>query len=265
MKRPPAEHRALMLRTCGDDMKSYGGFVWPTEGYVEAPDWNPKACCGYGLHGLLWGEGDGSLVSWDPAARWLVCEIDTREVVELNGKIKVPRAWVLFVGDRAGATEYLVRNGGHGRAIVGGTATAGDHGTATAGYRGTATAGYHGTATAGDGGAATAGARGTATAGVRGTATAGDCGTATAGDHGTATAGDHGTATAGDGGTATVGDHGTATVGAHGTAMAGVGGELRMRWYDGQRYRTSVFYVGDEARPNTRYRCEGGRLVEVAS
>jgi hypothetical protein len=147
----------------------------------------------------------------------------------------------------------------------GGTATAGDWGTATAGDEGTATAGYEGTATAGYEGTATAGYRGTATAGYRGTATAGDWGTATAGDRGTATAGDWGTATAGDGGTATAGDWGTATAGDEGTATAGDGGTLIIRWWDGQRYRLSVGYVGENGiEANKAYRLDGqGAFVAV--
>jgi hypothetical protein len=54
----------------------------------------------------------------------------------------------------------VAANGGQGRAIIAGTATAGARGTATAGYEGTATAGYEGTATAGESGTATAGEKG---------------------------------------------------------------------------------------------------------
>jgi hypothetical protein len=138
----------------------------------------------------------------------------------------------------------------------------GNHGTVTAGYRGTATAGNHGIATAGDYGIATAGYRGNATAGDRGTATAGYCGNATAGDYGTATTGDYGTATtgycgtatAGDWGTATAGNGGTATTGYCGTATAGVGGILVIKYYDGNRYRFDMAYVGENGiLPNTPY------------
>ena len=164
------EQRALMLRTCNADMTAYGGFVWPEEGYVECPDWDPAPRCGHGLHGFLWGEGDSSLASWDEDAKWLVVEFVLGEEVDLNGeKIKVPRGWVVPIAkDRQTATRYIADNGGAGKAIIGflstagyrgtatagdyGTATAGDYGTATAGYHGTATAGYHGTATAGEGG-----------------------------------------------------------------------------------------------------------------
>src|SRR5690606_21953739 len=126
----------------------HGGFLWPVEGYVACPDWSPKPRCGYGLHGLLWGEGDGSLLPWDPDARWLVCEVDARQLGEPSGKVKVPCAWVRNSDDILGATSCVAERA-PGRTIVGGTATAGDHGTATAGDGGTATAGDGGTATAG--------------------------------------------------------------------------------------------------------------------
>src|SRR6185312_11344018 len=168
---------------------------------------------GGGLHGWLWGEGDGGLGNWSPDARWLVVSVDKTTVVDLQGKVKFPAGIVEYCGDREGATAYLSQNGGSNRAIIGGTATAGYRGTATAGDRGTATAGHRGTATAGDGG--------TATAGDGGTATAGDGGTATAGHRGTATAGDGGTATAGHGGTATAGDRGS----------------ICIRYWNGERYK----------------------------
>ena len=232
----------LVLRTCDANLRSYGGFQWPNHSFVAAPDWNPESICGGGLHGLLWGAGNGSLLNWEERATWLVVKVIAKDIVNLGEKVKFPRGEVVFCGDRTGATEYIVANGGNQETVVGhtrtacadasvtvgygGDATAGDHGTATAGDHGTAKAGDHGTATAGRRGAATAGHEGKATAGHEGTATAGDYGTATVGDYGTATAGDHGTATAGHEGTATAGDHGTAKAGDHGTAKAGVGGTV---------------------------------------
>jgi hypothetical protein len=138
--------KSLVLRTCKADLTSRGGFRWPAAGYVEAPDWNPIAECGNGLHGLLWGEGNGELVSWEQDAKWLVVEVETSVIVPIGpDKVKFPRGVVVHCGDRKSATEYLAAHGGAGRAIVGGTATAGDSGTATAGDRGTATAGDSGT------------------------------------------------------------------------------------------------------------------------
>ena len=263
-----------LLRTCRADGTSYNGFKWPKKGKVVAPDWKPTPACGNGLHGLLLGQGDASLLNWHADAIWQVVKVKASEVVEIPpGKVKVPRGVVVFSGARADALAALRRLAPHCGALPGevvragdrGTATAGYGGTATAGYGGTATAGYGGTATAGNGGTATAGYRGTATAGYGGTATAGWGGTATAGwggtatagDRGTATAGDGGTATAGYGGTATAGNGGTATAGDGGTATAGYGGELRIGWWDqkSDRRRTAVAYVGENGiEPNVKYK-----------
>jgi hypothetical protein len=242
----------LVLRTCSADLTSYNGFKWPDSGEVSASDWSSKVCCGYGLHGLKWGEGDGGLLCWDASAKWLVVEVPADSLVELNGKVKFPSGRVVYCGEREGATQliYAARPG----VIVGLTAQGQ---TVATGYRGTATAGYRGTATAGNYGTATAGNYGTATAGYRGTATAGYRGTATAGNYGTATAGEGGTATAGEGGTATAGYRGTAT--------AGEGGTLDLQWYDGKRYRRSIAYVGEGGiLPDTKYRLTATGVFEVA-
>ena len=217
---------ALMLRTCNADGTSYNGFKWPKSGRVKCPDWKPKAECGNGLHGLLWGAGDGSYLNWSEGAAWLVVRVKMAEVVDINGKVKVPGGVVEYFGAADEAVALIQKYAPAGTPVVRGTATAGDGGTATAGDGGTATAGYGGTATAGD--------RGTATAGVRGTATAGDGGTATAGDRGTATAGD--------------------------------GGCISILYWDGQKYRRACFEVGENGiEPNQPYRVdEKGKPVKVA-
>lgn len=140
----------LIMRTCDKNMRSHGGFQWPQSGPVVAPDWQPTEECGNGLHGFLWGEGNGELADWSETAIWLVAKVDAATVIDLDGKVKFPSADVVYCGDLHGAAEYIAANGGAGRKIIGGTATAGYAGTATAGDRGTATAGYRGTATAGD-------------------------------------------------------------------------------------------------------------------
>ena len=166
--------KVLVLRTCDADLKSYCGFQWPATGPVSCEDFDPAPVCGYGLHGLLWGEGAGELLDWSDDAKWLVVEVPADEIVKLGNKVKFPRGTVVFCGDRPGATTFVAAT--RPGAIVGHTAIAGNRGTATAGY----------------GGRAIAGNRGTATAGNRGTATVGDDGTATAGNGGTATAGNRG-------------------------------------------------------------------------
>jgi len=284
-----AKKKVLVLRTCKPDMSSTNGFKWPESGYVEAPDWKPTNECGNGLHGWLWGGGDGSLGNWREDAKWLVVEVDVDKVIDLDGKVKFPFGKVVFCGSRLDATNYLVRRAPD-KAVIGaavvagdyGTATAGDYGTATVGKNGTATAGHGGKATAGHGGKATVGDRGTATAGKngtattgnysmatagdggtatageRGTATAGYCGTATAGNYGTATAGERGTATAGYCGTATAGDYGTATAGNYGTATAGKNGTATA----GKNGAATAGYYGTATAGycGTATAGEGGRL-----
>ena len=295
----------LILRTCDADMTSYGDFRWPESGPVECPDWDPRPVCRHGLRGLLWGAGDGSLLRWYDTAIWIVAEVDASQIVDLGGKIKAPRANVIYAGDRQTATELIARHAPSGTVIVGHTASAGYGGTASVGYYGTASAGDYGTASAGDYGSASAGDYGSASAGDRGTASAGDSGTASAGEYGTATAGDngtasagyrgsatageygtatagdngtasagyggtasvgyYGTASAGDYGTASAGDYGTASAGDGGTATAGDGGTIMIRYIDG-RLRVRVGYIGEDGLlPNVKYRLDGNAKFVLAA
>jgi len=149
----------LVLRTCNADMTSCGGFKWPKRGPVKCPDWSPTKACGNGLHGFLWGEGNGSLANFSADAKWLVVKVASDSVVDLAGKVKFPRGTVVFCGDRLSATNYIaaVRPG----AIVGGTSTSGNYGTSTSGDYGTSTSGDRGTSTSGNHGTSTSGYRGT--------------------------------------------------------------------------------------------------------
>ena len=168
-----------LLKTVAADGGAYGDFVWPLEvgAEVAAPDWSDAPKCGGGLHGLLDGRGNGTLLSWSPGAVWLVAEVPAdAHLVDLGSKVKVDRCVVAHVGDQASAIGFLADQG-QVDGVVGARVVAGYYGTATAGYRGTATAGTDGTATAGDYGTAIAGERGTATAGTDGTAIAGERGT----------------------------------------------------------------------------------------
>ena len=153
----------FVLRTVDKNGRANGGFQWPAEGLVEAPDWDPRAECGNGLHGWLRGEGDAQVGSFDWLAAedrlWQVVEVEEDLIVSLSGKVKYPRGMVLFTGDRLAAVT-MMQAAYPGAAVIAGSVTAG--------YRGTATAGDYATATAGDYATATAGYRGTATAGDRG-------------------------------------------------------------------------------------------------
>ena len=95
-----------MLRVCSPDLTSHKGFQWPSTigAKVVAPDWSDNANCGNGLHGWLHGAGDVSVAEHtnNPDAKWLCLEVDADTIVNLNGKVKFPRAIVRFIGDRNG-------------------------------------------------------------------------------------------------------------------------------------------------------------------
>jgi hypothetical protein len=225
----------LVLRTCDEKMQGHGGFQWPTSGPVSCPDWNPEPICGGGLHGLLNGVGNGSLLNWRENANWLVVEVLSTEIVDIDGdKVKFPGGTVVFCGNRKDATDYIWERVPNDSAIVGAMRVVGDKQTVTVGYHGTANAGNNGTASAGE--------------------------------YGTASAGDDGTASAGKGGTASAGDGGTANAGNYGTASAGNGGTISIKWYDfvNTRYCTTIGYIGENGIvANKKYRCSNiGQLVE---
>src|ERR1700727_3032781 len=103
------EGKTLVLRTCNSDMTAHSGFSWPKSGPLEAPDWDPKPICGNGLHGLPWGRGDWSLLSNDPDAVWMVVEVDTSSIVEIDkSKCKFPKGEVVFAGSRSEAITRVL-------------------------------------------------------------------------------------------------------------------------------------------------------------
>ena len=97
-----------LLRTCDANGKSHNGFPWPlTVGaLVEAPDWNDRAACGGGLHGLREGFGNFGLLSDSSDAVWMVVEAEASEIVDVDDKVKAPRVRVALVGDRLHAVRF---------------------------------------------------------------------------------------------------------------------------------------------------------------
>ena len=220
------EDVVLMTRGSAEGGFAFGGFRWPIESGVgvQPEKWVPDAKCGNGLHGFLWGEGNGRLAQWGADSVWHLLAARADDVIELGGgKVKAGACWVVAVGSReevlAVAAKLMP-----GRVLVGGTSTSGDGGTSTSGDGGTSTSGDGGTSTSGDEGTSTSGDGGTSTSGDGGTSTSGDGGTSTSGDEGTSTSGYRGTSTSGDRGTSTSGYGGTSTSGDEGTSTSGYGG-----------------------------------------
>jgi len=101
--------KVLILRNCNSDMTSYKGFIWPKSGPVEAPDWNPKPECGGGLHGLLWGDGDWSLLRDNPDTIWQVVEVEETDLVKIDEqKVKFHKGKVIFAGDMGRAITNVL-------------------------------------------------------------------------------------------------------------------------------------------------------------
>jgi len=159
------------LRTTDKDGKAYGGFQWPMQvgAIVEAPDWNPRAECGNGLHGLKDGLGNASHLSSASDAVWWIVRAD--DAIDLNGKHKFRRCEVVAFGDRATVTAalYALRPGPiHYLTLTGGdraTLTGGDGAKITGGDGATLTGGDWATLTGGDGAKITGGYRATLTGG----------------------------------------------------------------------------------------------------
>ena len=150
-----AGETALVLRTCAADMTSHGGFVWPGVGETAvAPVWNAVAECGNGLHGWLYGAGDhsasDSIGSSD--AKWLIVEVKSACIVQLEGKCKFPRALVRFVGSRKSATDYLLAHEpqARGLAVIGAVLTVGDNEAGQVGACGQVSGGDRATVSGGD-------------------------------------------------------------------------------------------------------------------
>ncbi len=214
----PTPGRALLLRTCQPGGVAWGGFVWPQEGFVGAPDWSSSPTPGDGLHGLMWGAGAGVLLDWRDEAVWVVAEVDEASAIDLGGKVKVPSACVIYMGTMRVAIDLVCRYAPRPDMVVGGQLSHSLY----------ADAGWRGRAESGDAGRSTSGWRGLSLTGAMGTATVGDLGRAESGDGGVAVAGWRGIAIAGQFGRAVSGDYGYAEAGESGHALVGYFGSAKV-------------------------------------
>ena len=171
------KNEILVLRSCKKGMKSYGGFIWPKEGFVEAKDWKPTYKCGNGLHGLPWGVG-GNYLNHTNDAIWLLVKVNTSKNYltgrgELADKCKFKNGIVVFTGNKFDCLNVLSKYLPDNIPANWLTQTAGYKSTQKAGYESTQTAGYKSTQKAGDGSTQTAGHGSTQTAGDMSTQKAG--------------------------------------------------------------------------------------------
>ena len=229
--------KVLVLRNCKADMASHNGFKWPESGPVECPDWNPEPVCGGGLHGLLDGNGDWSLLNKDHDAKWLIVEVDAADLVEIDKqKCKFRRGVVIFCGDMGTAVTLVLTARERFNRLFdqakGQEKASGDDSTAAA---------------------------------------SGDDSTAAAsGDDSTAASSGYGSTAASSGNyskAASSGNYSTAEAAGKDTIVmaagkncrlrAGVGGCLAACWHDGTRNRIAVAYVGEGGiEPDVWYRLD---------
>ena len=242
--------RVLVLRTCDENMRSFGGFQWPESGNVSAPDWDPKPECGNGLHGLLWGEGDGSLLYGRAASKWLVCSVDPERIVDLDGKVKFPECEVVHAGDMASATTYIYENGGQDRAIYGLVINLGADAECKAGDRSYVTVSHNSKVSAG------MWAR--IIGGLNCTLTGGKFANIAGRSWSTISGGDFSYLTGGLGSTLIAGECSSFSGGVGSTFIS-----LRSYGVSGERRSSTAYVDGVEYLPNTKYMCVNGHWSKV--
>jgi hypothetical protein len=258
----------LVVRTCNADFTSWGGFQWPTEGYVEAPDWRPTAECGYGLHGLLEGDGDWGLLDWSLEAKALVVEVDRAGIVEIGGKVKFRGALVRSVSSLAVALCQVVCDAGR---IVKNVAdlirtTEAEATEKASGNASPLAASGDDSRLAASGNASQLAASGNASR----LAASGNASRLAASGYASRLAASgyasRLAASGDDSRLAASGDDSIAmAAGYNSIASAGPNGVIALTWHDGTRRRVTVGYVGEDGiEPNVDYRVDDtGKLVKA--
>jgi hypothetical protein len=210
-----------VLRTCREDLTSYGGFQWPSHGYVEAPDWDPSIIYGGGLHGLLWGNGWPGFLSWEPEAKWLVVRVDVPLFYLGNNEIKFQSGYVEHCGNQKSAIEFIISKGVDPNTVVGNFVKVGDYQTAVTGHYSNSVTGDRGKAISDDESASVSGVEGISVSGVYGISDSGIWGVSVAGYSGSARSDREGISVSGMEGSSASGDDGVSVVNYKGNALAG--------------------------------------------
>jgi len=84
-------------------------FIWPEQGPVEDRNWKPKKECGNGLHACRVEQlqsGMGWLTCGEQP-RFLVCQVEESEIIDLRDKCKFPRCNVVHFGGWKDALQAL--------------------------------------------------------------------------------------------------------------------------------------------------------------
>ena len=237
---------------------SHDSFQWPRKGKVSCDDWSNESKCGNGLHGLLMGYGNGSLLNWDTNAKWLVVKVLTKDIVAIDqDKVKFPKGTVVYCGDRKGATDYIIAHGAEASKVVGAFITVGN-GAMGQGY-------HYSTVSGGDWSTVNGGEGSTVSGGNRSTVNGGDYSTVNGGYRSTVSGGYGSTVNGGDWSTVNGGEGSTVSGGYRSTVSGGIGSILQVKWDDGTRFRIATAYVGEDGiEANVKYKVNNqGKFVKV--
>lgn len=269
----------LILVSLNPDRTDISGVKFPSRGFIECPKYKPDNSIMGGLYGTLWGSTDNSRwMNTDPDAIWLVVKCEQNDEIIMLDKdssfVKFRCGMVVTDGCRADCFKYIEDNtpnelkeqlalagqitetlnekthvlisGLESRAV---TVKAGSH-AINAGEKGYArTKGFssHAVALGTAGEAVATGEEGCAFA-VSDSTRASAMGDATC------------AVVAGNDSLVAVGRQSIGAVfGSGGEGMAGEDGVLILGYYDGNRRRVRVGYVGEDIEANVLY-----RLSEVA-
>jgi hypothetical protein len=198
------ENEVLVLKRCMTGNMSYGNFVYPDSGEVEAVDWIENNECGNGLHG--WTLGADDYFDGTFFGNFVVILVNKDDgYVHLKNKVKFRKGTVLLNTPNMEEAHSLMLSVYPTMRLHWSVATQGVGSTATQGDSSTATQGSGSVATQGDESSATQGSGSVATQGDWSVATQGDGSTATQGGWSTAMQGYGSTATQGYGSAVTQG------------------------------------------------------------
>lgn len=117
--------KSLCMFTLAANMYDHNGLLWPSSGSFAAPNYIPTRNAGYGLVGLLWGEGETGPLHWTADAHWFVVEVDTASLITLWGLVKFPSCTIVYYGDRSGATNFMRTYAPTGTKVAGATVSVG--------------------------------------------------------------------------------------------------------------------------------------------
>lgn len=258
--------KVLVLRVNDKNGRAYyNRFQYPlkTRTWVEDPYWKPTKECGNGLHGFLYGEGSGGLAHWNSNDLWYVLSVDEDQIIILGeDKIKFKKGYIVFIGNRKDATDYIYSRTKNKKIIGGVRASFKIKENSYSGYRGISYSEEGNSISKSHGISITKIGKSTSEAcGIsiteRGLAKSGDYGISIADDSGESNSGSYGISIVKESGSASSGRHGVSFGEYWAKVKSGIYGNLICKFYDKniKTYRFATAFVdGVKIKSDTWYK-----------